>query len=93
MESLPLFGRALSSPTMCRFIPALSVLSPRCEHFFGGPSVWTLFFRPFSSSSKGKLAKTRLFRNDRISVMPEPSKQRVESRLAATMATGKGGKE
>ena len=33
MESLLLFRRALSSPTMCRFIPALSVL-PFLSCFF-----------------------------------------------------------
>ncbi len=31
MESLLLFRRALSSPTMCRFIPALSVLNYGAE--------------------------------------------------------------
>jgi hypothetical protein len=32
MESLLLFRRALSSPTMCRFIPALSVTRINQDH-------------------------------------------------------------
>ena len=50
MKSLLLFRRALSSPTMCRFIPALSDHeSPRCflltpwdlfGVFFGFAGVW-----------------------------------------------------
>ena len=32
MESLLLFRRALSSPTMCRFIPALLDCTPEVRH-------------------------------------------------------------
>jgi hypothetical protein len=35
MESLLLFRRALPSPTMCRFIPALSVPSTSRKVLFG----------------------------------------------------------
>src|SRR5580704_18113108 len=90
MESLLLFRRALSSPTMCRFIPALSVLNLHDASISSGVHPSGPFSSvPFSSSTKGKLAKTRLFRNGRISVMPEPPKQRVESRLAAEDGNGR----
>jgi hypothetical protein len=51
MESLLLFRRALSSPTMCRFIPALSVpekarVTPWSPGFIGvfrSYSLWRVF--------------------------------------------------
>ena len=94
MESLLLFRRALSSPTMCRFIPALSVLNLHDASISSGVHPSGPFSSvPFSSSSKGKLAKTRLFRNGRISVMPEPPNNASNRDSLPTMATGEGGKE
>src|ERR1700733_4166360 len=42
MESLLLFRRALASPTMCRFIPALSV--PQIAHSGESLMCWLHFF-------------------------------------------------